>query len=207
MKSFAKEFLQEDRGAGRQIFVGACGKHPGWDDHIDDLGLETESMVAAKQLLYVEGIGGQIGAWEKLDWTAQVAFNHAFIWRRETQLLVGRMWASSDGKKRTRYPMVVCAHCTGANLSLVLDTLLAWLEELKTRTMATKSADDVRAMMVQFRDGLREWFSTAEEPTEPPPFEGDAFYNEIDFATECEALTKALWQLHESKFATGKYKA
>jgi hypothetical protein len=208
MKSFAKEFLRENvGGAGRQIFLGAFGKHPGWDDHIDDIGLEKESLVAAMQLLYVEGIGGQIGAWEKLDWTSQIAFNHVFVWRRETQMLVGRMWASSDGKKRTRYPMVVCAHCVGASLSLVLDTLLAWLGELQARTTATTSADDVRGLVLQFRDALREWLSTAEEVPAVQTFDADAFFSEIGFPAESEPLVKAFWHIRESQFAARRYKA
>lgn len=207
MNSFAKEFLRENLGGGeRQIFLGAFGKHPGWDDHIDDIGLDTESLVAAKQLLYVEGIGGQIGAWEKLDWTAQIAFDHAFVWRRETQILVGRMWASSDGKKRTRYPMVVCAHCVGASLSLVLDTLFAWLAELRTRTMATNSAEEVRAVIAQFRDALREWLATAEEASSEHAFDAEAFLGEIGFPAESEAIIRSLWQIHQSHFAAGRYK-
>ena len=42
--------------------VGAFGKHPGWDDHLDDIGLNTEPLIAAKQYLYVQGIGGVIDA-------------------------------------------------------------------------------------------------------------------------------------------------
>jgi hypothetical protein len=208
MRSFAKEFLRDEPGgAERQIFLGAFGKHPGWDDHIDDIGLETESLVTAKQLLYVEGIGGAIGSWERLDWTAQVPFNHVFIWRREAQIIIGRMWASSDGKKRTRYPMVVCAHCTGTPLPLVLDTLLAWLEELHTRAMATTSADDVQAMIRQFRDALRDWLGSADEASINANFEAEAFFDEIGFAAADDTLVKALWRLRESHFATGKYKA
>lgn len=207
MKSFAKEFLRDEPPGGeRQIFLGAFGKHPGWDDHIDDIGLETESLVTAKQLLYVEGIGGQIGAWEQLDWAAQVAFNHVFIWRREKQLLVGRMWTSSDGKKRTRYPMVVCAHCIGASLPLVLDTLLAWLEELQARAMATKSAEEVRVTMAQFRDGLRNWLAAAEEDPARRSFEPEAFLADIGFSQEDESLLKALWHLHGSEHSAGKSK-
>jgi hypothetical protein len=207
MKSFAKEFLRDELPDQRQIFLGAFGKHPGWDDHIDDIGLETESLVTARQLLYVEGIGGQIGAWEKLEGGAQIPFRHVFVWQREAQTLVGRMWASSDGKRRTRYPMVVCAHCVGIGLELVLDTLLAWLEELQMRAIATESANDIRAMIPQFRDGLREWLRTTDEMPANQPFDAETFFNEIDFATEEERLVKSLWQLHESQFAAGKYKS
>jgi hypothetical protein len=207
MKSFVKEFLRDEIATEREIYLGAFGKHPGWDDHIDDIGLETESLVAAKQILYVQGIGGQIGPWEKLDGGAQIPFRHVFLWQRGEQVLVGRMWASSDGKKRTRYPMVVCAHCIGIDVELVLDTLLAWLEELQLRAVATRSADDVRTMIAQFRDGLRDWVKTASQPTAPEPsFDAESFFAEIDFPTEESRLIKTACQLHESTYANGKYK-
>ena len=65
MKSFFKEFLRDEpppAGDGPQVCLGAFGKHPGWDDHMDDLGLETESLLQAKHLLYVQGIGQHINS-------------------------------------------------------------------------------------------------------------------------------------------------
>ena len=99
MSEFYKQFLLEDlRGvtpaAARPFFLAAFGKHPGWDDHVEDLGLETGSLIFAKTLLYVQGIGGQIdsGAWEKLDATQQLAsFKHLFVWQRAGQFLIGRL--------------------------------------------------------------------------------------------------------------------
>src|SRR5881409_1524318 len=98
MSDFYRRFLSEDvrkLGApnGRQVFLCAFGKHPGWDDHVEDLGLDTESLIFAKTLLYVEGIGGQIdrGDWEKLEPQQQIsAFKHLFVWQRGGQFLVGR---------------------------------------------------------------------------------------------------------------------
>ncbi len=206
MNSFAKEFLRDNVGTERQIFLGAFGKHPGWDDHIDDIGLETESLVEAKRLLYLEGISAQIGAWEQLDGGATIEFRHVFVWQREGQTLIGRMWTSSDGKKRTRYPMVVCAHCVGTSLPFVLEILLPWLEEMQTRAMATKSPDDVREMVAQFRDALRAWLVATDETDAPPEFDAEAFFNEIDLVGEEDRMVKTLWQLHESQYAAGKYK-
>ena len=90
MSRFWKRFLREGqglfaRGTRPQIWLGAFGKHPGWDDHIDDIGLETDSLLLAKQILYVDGIGGQIssGEWEKLDSAQRLGeFKHVFLWKR-----------------------------------------------------------------------------------------------------------------------------
>jgi hypothetical protein len=109
MSRFWKRFLREGqrffgRGPKPQIWLGAFGKHPGWDDHIDDIGLETESLLLAKQILYVDGIGGQVnsGEWERLDGARRLAeFKHIFLWKRGDAFLAGRIWSSRDGKNRT----------------------------------------------------------------------------------------------------------
>ena len=123
MSDFFKKFLLEDSRrlspGGRYVGLAAFGKHPGWDDHVEALGLETESLNIAKTVLYVNGIGGQIdsGAWEKLDAAQPLPdFNHVFVWQRSGQILVGRLWSSSDGKGRKRYPMVICLHFVGVPL-------------------------------------------------------------------------------------------
>jgi formylglycine-generating enzyme required for sulfatase activity len=163
MSDFYKKFLTEDvpkvtPGANKQIFLGAFGKHPGWDDHVEDLGLETGSLIQAKTLFYVQGIGGEIdgGAWEKLDEAQRLPeFKHVFVWHRPGQVLVGRLWSSSDGKGRTRYPMVVCAHCTGVALTWALDQVLPRLEQIERECVATQSAADVRSILARYRTELR----------------------------------------------------
>jgi len=207
MKSFAREFLCDELGPGRQLFLGAFGKHPGWDDHIDDIGLETESLVAAKKLLYVDGIGSQIGAWEQLDWTGQIAFNHAFLWRRGSQMLVGRMWASSDGKKRSRYPMIVCAHGISTSLAMMIETVLTALEDLQARVMATRSAHEVREIIGQFRTALREWLATSGGEAPAEEFETEAFLQKGGIEPDDDAFHKTLSRLRRSRFAAGTYKS
>ena len=143
MSDFYKKFLLEDPRRlspnGRYVALAAFGKHPGWDDHVEDLGLETESLNLAKTVLYVNGIGGQIdsGAWEKLDAEHQLpAFRHVFVWQRSGQFLIGRLWSSSDGKGRKRYPMVVCLHFAGVPLGWALKPALALLAQLEEGCLA-----------------------------------------------------------------------
>src|SRR5437762_8812249 len=146
MSDFFKKFLLEDprrlSPTGRFAGLAAFGKHPGWDDHVEDLGLETESLNFAKLVLYVNGIGGQIdsGAWEKLDQVQQLpGFDHLFVWQRSGQVLLGRMWSSSDGKGRKRYPMVVCLHFMGIPLQWALKHALPVLAELEQECVKTTS--------------------------------------------------------------------
>ena len=63
--------------------LGAFGKHPGWDDHIDDLGLETDRLVEVRRRLYAEGISSNVdsGAWDKLEDGARLpVFEHLILW-------------------------------------------------------------------------------------------------------------------------------
>lgn len=39
-----------------QLFLAVFGKHPGWDDHIDDLGIETKRLAEVKRVMYFECI-------------------------------------------------------------------------------------------------------------------------------------------------------
>ena len=203
MKSFFKEFLRDEpaaAGGPRQIFLGAFGKHPGWNDHMDDIGLETESLVAAKKNLYIDGIGGQIssGAWEKLDAYQQIPFRHVFIWSRPPQLLVGKLWASRDGKGRSLYPMIVCAHTIGLSLEIALEGIPPCLEHIHAVAIATKSADEVTGIVAHFRDALRGWIEGVGEARSVMDVAG--FLSQIEFATANDGLSKTLAEVRGSDF-------
>ncbi len=146
-----------DGGPG--LYFAAFGKHPGWNDHIDDLGLDTPRLVEIKRRMYVDGIGGNIdsGAWEKLSPEQQVeGFAHVFVWRTPGDLVIGRMWSSRDGKGRSKYPMVVCAECAGAPLAWALAEALPLLEDTHARCLGAPDAGSVRAIIDGSRAALRE---------------------------------------------------
>lgn len=99
------------------------GKHPGWDDHMQDLGLRTERLVEVRRTLYAEGIAGNIdiGAWEKLAPAGRLErFEHSFVWRfQRDEFVFGRIWSSRDARGRTKYPMIACVHAKGLNLAKI----------------------------------------------------------------------------------------
>ncbi|MEM0983980.1 MAG: hypothetical protein AAGI17_08530 [Planctomycetota bacterium] len=117
-----------------EVWLAAFGKHPGWNDHIDDQGLETELLVRAKRMLYSEGIGGVInaGTWDAMPEDERLpGFDHTFVWRNAEGLLIGRMWSSSDGKGRKKYPMVLCAQTRSLPLSFACRRVLPRLHRLE----------------------------------------------------------------------------
>ena len=139
------------------VSVAAFGKHPGWDDHIADIGLDTETLAGFKRRLYFGGIGANIdaGTWERIPEPQRVAdFHHAFLSIEPGLVLVGRLWASSDGKGRKRYPMIVCAQCAEMALPWLLDVAGARLRDVEEQCRSTTSASVVRSIMGAARDDL-----------------------------------------------------
>ncbi len=187
-KKLAKIFDSAPEPALPRAWVGVFGKHPGWDDHLDDQGLETERLVSAKRVLYTEGIGGNIdsGAWDKLTDAQRLAeFDHTLVWRCGAWggggldgWIVGRIWSSRDGKGRTKYPMIAVCEVAGLGASgvdfamrMALPRLLKLEQECK---QATK-ADPVRLATEAARNEIRTMlaaYSPASAGSGPGPIEG-----------------------------------
>jgi hypothetical protein len=141
-----------------RLTLAAFGKHPGWDDHILGIGVETETLAHIKQAVYVGGIGGQIdaGAWEKLEPERRLGgFDHVLLWLCPGHTVLGQMWSSTDGKGRSKYPMVLCIDGEAIAPGFMLFSLLPGLERLrdacKTTTSASKVLNDCRAAQDQLR--------------------------------------------------------
>ncbi|HET9379087.1 MAG TPA: hypothetical protein VFO40_29210, partial [Chthoniobacterales bacterium] len=168
MTRFLKVFLR-DR-LDRPVQLAGFGKHPAWDDHIDDFGLTTETLVIAKRILYSEGIAGQLasGAWNRLEETGRaVEFDHRFIWRREAQSVIGGIWASTDGKGRAHFPMIVCMQIA-VNGWRAIHRFLAVLEDLGTLCQITKDRQKFRDAFVETQLKLSsDAFSNLDSETKP----------------------------------------
>ncbi len=147
---------RDGMGRGVRVHVAAFGKHPGWDDHIEEIGLDSSMLVNAKRVLYTECIGGciDLGEWEKLEEDRRIPFKHQFYWRTTEGLLIGRMWASRDGKGRTKYPMVVCAVIEGVPDSWAVQQALPRLAAVEEKCAQTNSAELVRLAIGECRGSL-----------------------------------------------------
>lgn len=189
---------------GQRVHLAIFGKHPGWDDHIDDLGLDSPRLVEVKRLLYTQGIGGNVdsGRWDRLDPSHRLdAFAHVFVWRFGRDMVAGRIWSSQDGKGRSHYPMIACSH--GCNLppAWTLDHALPALEELQAACAATRLAQDVRSALQSARDRLR---GLAAEVAEPPwpaaangPAEVAALLDQPGMGPHGEGFHRILYQLFQ----------
>ncbi|MCB9845588.1 MAG: hypothetical protein H6811_06350 [Phycisphaeraceae bacterium] len=151
-------------GEAPTVHVAAFGKHPGWNDHIDDLGIETPELGEIKRVLYSQGIGGVIdaGTWDALAEDQRLAgFDHWFFWRRGAVLTLGRMWSSVDGKGRTKYPMIVCASARGVDATWMIEHAGPAMADLASACREVEGSAAVIERVSQARARLR-----SELPTE-----------------------------------------
>lgn len=84
-------------------------------------------------------------------------FLHTFLYRAASgDVVAGRLWSSSDGKGRTKYPMVVAAHVTGASIEWIVSNVFPELEQLQKRCQAAADAAQVIGAVDQSRAALRQ---------------------------------------------------
>lgn len=207
MNDFSKNFLNDDWKAmpdAPRFYLSGFGKHPGWNDHLDDIGVITGSLVMAKAMIY-DGIAHQVesAAWEKGGPARMAAgFDHVIHWRRMHESLTGLMWSSSDGKGRSLYPMITLAHCVGQPFAWQADEVLPALAEVGKKCRATTSSISVVAILNAAQESLRAHLpkSVATPPAGPGVKEWAAFY-----AREPDGLRRILHHLRVNfaSFAPG----
>ena len=204
MKDFAKNFLNQDWTAmpnAPRFYLSGFGKHPGWNDHLDDIGLVTPSLINARAMLY-DGMAHQIesAAWEKAGPDKVVpGFDHVIHWRRLNESLTGRMRSSRDGKGRTLYPMVTLAHCVGQPFSWQAAEVLPALEETGVKCRATTVSNSVVAILNAAQESLRARLPTLVPATSDGPEIGVREWAG-HFSREPEALRRVLHHL-QANFA------
>jgi hypothetical protein len=148
MSPFLKSYLRDPPGP---IQIAVFGKHPAWDDHIDDIGLNTNTLVYTKRILYSEGIATQLasGAWDQMERSGQaIEFNHRFVWGRGHRSVMGGLWASTDGKGRARFPISICFQSDVDTLQ-ALTLYWASLESLGQQCRAATTQDTVLELVRQ----------------------------------------------------------
>jgi hypothetical protein len=135
MTRFLRERFLRGKTPNPAVHLGAFGKHPAWHEHI--IGLSShERLVWLKDSLYERGIRGNIdsGEWKRLEDAGEhQSFGHLFLWHQPGELLIGRLWESTDFNARPRYPMVVCAVCQNVSLQWVMDNVAPRIAELERR--------------------------------------------------------------------------
>jgi len=211
MNEFSKNFLNEDWKAmpdAPRLYVSGFGKHPGWNDHMDEIGLITDSLIKAKAILY-EGIAHQV---ESAAWNNKGAdkiapgFDHVIHWRRFNESLTGAMWSSTDGKGRSLYPMITLAHCVAQPFAWQAEAVLPALAEVGAKCRAAKTSYEVVSVLNGAQETLRGRLADNSAPPAPGPGLGLKEWTAY-FSREPELLRRVLHSLAVNfvPFAPGSY--
>ncbi len=130
------------------LAVSIFGKHPGWDDHMDGVGHQYPEMLAFKNLIYVQGIGGNIdsGAWAHLPESQRLReFQHLIIYSAEDCYILASVSASRDGKGRSLYPLITAVQARGYSLAELVEAVGPVILKLRDTASAAATSAEVRA--------------------------------------------------------------
>ncbi len=199
---------QAAEGGVPRLTLAAFGKHPGWDDHMPGIGVDTETLAYVKQTLYVTGIGRQIdsGAWEKLESEKrQEGFDHTFLLLRAGHVVLGQLWSSKDGKGRTKYPMVLCVDGERVPPRIMLSLVRPGLQNLRGACKAATTADQVASHCRAAQEELRKLFvgGTGQADPNQPGDEPRLFLERAELGPDRLGLLRVMHELSGSFNAAG----
>jgi hypothetical protein len=130
------------------LAASVFGKHPGWDDHMEDVGYQFPEMLNFKRMVYVEGIGGNIdsGSWAHLPDSQRLPqFNHLLIYSLEDSYILASAAASRDGKGRSLYPLITAVQARGYSLADLAEHVGPLILKLRDNVTSCATAADVRS--------------------------------------------------------------
>lgn len=140
--------LTGSSGTASGVTLGAFGKHPAFDDHLEDPGLASPALVDARRILYADAIRAIIdaGTWERLEPGQRLdGFDHTFLWsltRADDILLTGRLIPSRDAKGRDKYPLVLCAEIRSPGAPGAVPTAIRRLDALAEECATAQTRAD-----------------------------------------------------------------
>ncbi len=196
---FYKALFAETPTSPSDLSIFAFGKHPGWDDHIEGLGIVNDTLALCQSILYVKGIRGAIdsGIWEKTEPVKVIPdFEHLVLWQGRRSFLAARMWPSKDGKGRAKYPMLVGIHGGGVSLLQAFPMVAPVLEVLERECRAAKTSGEVIEVLELGRAQLRERIGTLAGSEVVPPLSGEDFqelFNNPSFSEPTTAWERLIY--------------
>ena len=128
--AFQKSFLRDFPPGKPAAVLALFGKHPAWNDHMDDLGLSTPSLRTCKKLLYLQGIAAN-AARQQATTSEVAAYGHMLLWIRGREAVLLRLVESADGRGRGYFPLVGAIHFESGSLQ---DALRVSITALQTFT-------------------------------------------------------------------------
>lgn len=201
-------FLQEPpekvfKETNNRLNLAVFGKHPAWDDHMEDLGLVSPSLREFKRRLYLEGVSGRldVGAWMEMKPENRMeSFDHELIWSGATGVIFAVLWHSSDGRGRHAYPMVAAAHFLTNRLPAKVAPIFDALQKVADRSRQSATRDGI----LQAQAEGMEWLGQAARSLVPisagswDVAEREAFVDAPHFGHEREGLFRVFYALRSA---------
>jgi hypothetical protein len=141
--AFQKDFLRDFKQGNSAPVLALFGKHPAWNDHMDDFGLATPSLRTCKRLLYLQGIAAN-AARQQSEAGPVTPYRHFLLWLREREAMLIRMVESEDGRGRGYFPFLAAIHFDSTEAQRSLRLLLPALRSLVDDCRTLHSRDAVR---------------------------------------------------------------
>ena len=158
MKDF-DSFLNSSDATPRAI-LAVMGKHPAWNDHIDDFGISTRDLATLKRIVYLSDIAENIdsGAWAP-DGEGRIFenFDNVFLWSKKDNHIMGAIWASKDGKGRDKYPMIAAIQCSGVRRAKIVADLPSLLKDIESNCKKLSKSEDVVKYLEGVQNSLNKW--------------------------------------------------
>ena len=179
--SFQKDFLSDFKRGNSGPVLALFGKHPAWDDHMEDLGLVTASLQMCKRLLYIQGIAANAARQQSLD-EEQTAglfpYRHFLLWIRDREMILLRLVESEDGRGRGFFPLVGACHFPAAWPQDALASLLVPLRNFVDDCRFLAGRDEVRDLhrdtLTRMQSAIRHTGNAEADQESPTPEELDA---------------------------------
>ncbi len=148
---FQKDFLRDLRvtDSSPAPVLALFGKHPAWNDDMEDFGLSTASLRTCKRLLYLQGIAANAARQQSEAGVVQ-PYRHFLLWVRGCEALLIRMVESGDG----RGPFLAAVHFDSAEMQRSLRQLLPALRSLVDQCLITQSREALGELHRQARDQI-----------------------------------------------------
>ncbi len=152
--AFQKSFLRDFRQGKPEAVLALFGKHPAWNDHMDDLGLSTPSLRTCKKLLYIQGMAANAARQQSTN--ADVTpYRHLLLWFRGREAILLRLVESEDGRNRGFFPLVGAVHFETTSMSGALRLLIPVLRTFTDGIRALSFRHDVVDQHRHAHDHLR----------------------------------------------------
>lgn len=178
MSRFYKKFLLDTPASPKDLSLFALGKHPGWNDHVEGMGIHNETLALFHSVFYVNGIRAVIdsGVWERMEPMKVVpGFDNLVLWQARKSFLSFRMWPSRDGKGRAKYPMIAGVFGGGVPMTRAFPLLAPLLEQLEEACRATRTETELRTVVDEQGTRIRSSIETLTGDEIVPPLHAEEF--------------------------------